>query len=319
MILPIPSIVTKLSEIALPSSPTESFVCVLASMNLLHYEEWKDTDAVRVLTYFLDTVVTDFLESLDRLHKTDRDAALYMHRAYNFAKKHRALGLGALGWHSYLQSNHLSFESQEAAKKNLEIHKHIEEHSWNASRELSQLFGEPELLAGYGRRNTTLTAIAPTKSSSFILGQVSPSIEPYVSNYFVDDKAKIKVTFKNPYLKSALESVYGKDTEEVWESIRKHDGSVQHLDFLTDYDKEVFKTYGEINQEAIINQAAVRQDYIDQSQSLNLMIGPTMSAKEINRLILHAHKLGIKSLYYQHSVSAAQELVRNTSCVACEG
>src|SRR5699024_2161548 len=162
------------SEIALHSSTSESFVCVLASMNLLHYEEWKNTDAVEVLTYFLDTVVTDFLNSIERLERTDRDAAIYMHRAYNFAKKHRALGLGALGWHSYLQSNHLSFESQEAAKKNLEIHKHIEEHSWNASRELSQLFGEPELLAGYGRRNTTLTAIAPTKSSSFILGQVSP-------------------------------------------------------------------------------------------------------------------------------------------------
>src|SRR5690625_841197 len=262
MILPIPSIVTKLSEIALPSSPTESFVCVLASMNLLHYEEWKDTDAVRVLTYFLDTVVTDFLESLDRLHKTDRDAALYMHRAYNFAKKHRALGLGALGWHSYLQSKMIPFESLDASKYNAWIFRDIQQKALKASKELAELFGEPEVLKGYGRRNSTLTAVAPTTSSAFIFGQVSQSIEPIWSNTYVKDVAKAKVTIRNPYLKEVL-AKYGKDNRETWNDIRNHDGSVQHLDFLSDHEREVFKTFSEIDQYVVIDQAAIRQQFIE--------------------------------------------------------
>lgn len=305
------------SEICLNSNEQESFVCVLSSMNLLHYDEWKDTDAVETMVYFLDSVVTEFLNRLDEYKETDPELFNGMKRAYNFAKNQRALGLGVLGWHSYLQSNHLPFDSQEAAKKNLEIAKLLKQKSYKASEELAEQFGEPELLKGYGRRNTTLLAIAPTKSSSFILGQVSQSIEPEMSNYYVKDVAKSKITVKNKYLKHLLQ-LYAQDTREVWESIREADGSVQHLDFMTDEDKEVFKTFGEIDPYAIINQAAVRQQYIDQSQSLNLMIGPSMTAKEINQLYLTAHEMGIKTLYYQFSTSAAQELARNKGCQACE-
>lgn len=305
------------SEINLSSNEQEAFVCVLSSINLLHYDEWKDTDAVETMVYFLDSVVTEFLNRLDEYKETDPELFDGLKRAYNFAKNQRALGLGVLGWHSYLQSNHLPFDSQEAAKKNLEIAKLLKQKSYKASTELAERFGEPKLLKGYGRRNTTLLAIAPTKSSSFILGQVSQSIEPEMSNYYVKDVAKSKITVKNKYLKKLLQ-LYAQDTREVWESIREADGSVQHLDFMTDEDKEVFKTFGEIDPYAIINQAAVRQQYIDQSQSLNLMIGPSMTAKEINQLYLTAHEMGIKTLYYQFSTSAAQELARNKGCQACE-
>jgi ribonucleoside-diphosphate reductase alpha chain len=164
-------------------------------------------------------------------------------------------------------------------------------------------------------------AIAPTKSSSFILGQVSQSIEPEFSNCYVKDLAKMKVTIKNPYLKKLLQEK-DQDKPEVWESIKTRDGSVQHLEFLTQEEKEVFKTFSEINPYNIIDQAAVRQQYIDQSQSLNLMLDPDMSVREINQLYLYAHEMGIKNLYYSYSMSAAQSLTRKrvmtTECAACE-
>lgn len=293
------------SEIALPSSEDESFVCVLSSMNLLHYDEWKTTDAVEVLTYFLDSVVTEFINK-----------AQHIERAVRFAMNHRALGIGALGWHSYLQSRDIPFESKEAAKKNLEVFNVIGSRSRWASERLANIFGAPPVMVGRGLRNATTTAVAPTKSSSFILGQVSASIEPEMSNYYVKDLAKMKVVIKNKYLEETLKG-YGMDTEEVWNSIRDHDGSVQHLEWLLPHHKEIYKTFGEINQEAIINQVATRQSYIDQSQSLNLMIGPSMSVKEINKLYIHAWRMGVKSLYYQFSTSAAQEMARNQECVAC--
>jgi len=186
------------------------------------------------------------------------------------------------------------------------------------------LFGEPEYLKGYGRRNVTLNAIAPTTSSAFILGQVSQSIEPIWSNYYVKDVAKSKVTIKNPVLKQLLVEL-GKDTKAVWNTIKKHDGSVQHLDFLSDIQRDVFRTFAEINQSSIINQAAVRQDYIDQSQSLNLMVSPGMPTKDVNKLHIDAWKLGVKTLYYQHSMNSAQAFARkklnlnDLQCVACEG
>lgn len=158
------------------------------------------------MVYFLDTVVTEFI------NKTENSQ--YHKRARQFAMRHRALGLGVLGWHSYLQSNMISFESRTAAKKNLEIAKTLREKTYKASAELARTFGEPELLKGYGRRNTTLMAIAPTKSSSSILGQVSQSVEPEFSNYYVKDLAKTKTTIKNPYLKKVLEGI-GKDTDQV--------------------------------------------------------------------------------------------------------
>ena len=302
------------SEIALPSSPEETFTCVLSSLNLLKWDEIVDTDAVQVLIMFLDTVVSEFIE------KTS--GKRYFERAHRFAVRHRALGAGVLGWHSYLQSKMIAFESAEAAKLNLLIAKTIRERADSASYDLARMFGEPELLKGYGRRNTTLLAIAPTKSSSFILGQVSQSIEPEFSNCYVKDLAKSKTTIKNPYLIKLLQDK-GQDTHEVWESIKNMDGSVQHLTILTQEEKEVFKTFAEINPEAIITQASVRQTYIDQAQSINLMLDPDTPVKEINALYLLAWELGIKSLYYSFSMSKAQSLTRkrvmSQGCAACEG
>ena len=206
-----------------------------------------------------------------------------MEKAYNFAKRQRALGLGVLGWHSLLQSKRLAFDTKESAKLNVEVFKLIKEKSYKASEELAKYFGEPEYLEGYGRRNVTLNAIAPTTSSAFILGQVSQSIEPIWSNCYVKDVAKLKVTIKNPVLKKLLQEL-GKDTKQVWDSIKKNDGSAQHLDFLSTEQKDVFRTFAEINQASIINQAAIRQDFIDQSQSLNLMVSPEMPTKDVNKL-----------------------------------
>ena len=253
------------SEIALHNSEEESFVCVLSSMNALHYDEWKDTDAVETMTYFLDAVVTEFLTKIEDL-KSDGSiegnrAFFYLEKAYNFAKRQRALGLGVLGWHSLLQSKGLGFDTKESARLNVEVFKNIKEKSYNASSELAEKFGEPEYLKGYGRRNVTLNAIAPTTSSAFILGQVSQSIEPIWSNCYVKDVAKMKVTIKNPILKTLLLEI-GKDTKEVWDTIKKKDGSVQHLDWLSDLEKDVFKTAFEIPQEAILRQASARQRYI---------------------------------------------------------
>lgn len=301
------------SEICLPTSDEISFVCCLSSMNLRHYREWKDTDAVETLTMFLDTVISDFLERLEGMRDSDdphkQSAFYFMQRAYKFAKEHRALGLGVLGWHTFLQENNIAFESSEATQLNNEIFKLIHEKTYSASKAMAQEYGEPELLKGYGRRNTTLMAIAPTTSSAFILGQVSQSIEPIMSNAFVKDVDKMKVTIKNVTLEKLLEEK-GLNTTEVWTKIRDNDGSVQSLDELTEHEKKVFRTFSEIDQKAIIDQAADRQKYIDQAQSLNLMIDPAMPAKELNTLYMYAWEKGVKTLYYQHSMNAAQQFGR---------
>ena len=301
------------SEILLPSHEHWTVVCNLSSMNLLYYEEWRDTDAVETLVYFLDAVMGDFLDRLEglrdsgELHK--KQAFLFMERSYNFAKANRAIGLGVLGWHSLLQSKMTSFESIEAQGLNEEIFKNLHRQCYDASEKLAKEYGEPEILEGYGRRNTTLLAIAPTTSSAFILGQVSQSIEPLWSNCYVKDIDKMKITIKNPLLEKLLEEK-SVNTREIWQSIRENDGSVQHLSELTDYEKEVFKTFAEIDQKIVIEQAAERQKYIDQGQSLNLMIDPATPAKEMNALYLHAWKRGIKTFYYQHSMNAAQQFGR---------
>jgi ribonucleoside-diphosphate reductase alpha chain len=240
-----------------------------------------------------------------------------MKRAYDFAKDHRALGLGVLGWHSFLQSKLLPFNSQKAYSFNSEIFKFIKEKSYDASNQLAKIFGEPKVLKGMGRRNTTLNAIAPTTSSAFILGQVSQGIEPIWSNIYVKDIAKTKSTIKNTFLVELLKGK-NKNTQEVWSSIRDKDGSVQHLDFLSDKEKDVFKTYAEIDQMDIIYQAANRQSHIDQGQSVNLMIHPDMSTKEINKIYISAWQLGLKSLYYQHSMNAAQQFKQKKECASCE-
>ena len=299
------------TEIMLPASDEESFVCCLSSMNLLYFDEWKHTDAPELLTQFLDAVMSEFIEKSAEIP--------FLDRAHRFAKRHRALGLGVLGWHSYLQANRIAFDSFAAMQKNNEIFQLLQEKTLTASKALAAKFGEPELLQGYGRRNTTLLSIAPTKSSSFILGSVSPSVEPFKSNYHVKDLAKIKTTYKNPFLVELLKEK-GIDNEKTWESILLNDGSVQHLAALNDEEKEIYKTFAEISQLAIIQQAAQRQKYIDQGQSINVMIHPETPTRDINQLYLTAAELGLKSIYYQHSMSAAQRFNRNLlNCSSCEG
>lgn len=298
------------SEIALPSSEDESFVCNLASMNLLKYDEWKDTDAVETMIWFLDAVMEEYIEKTQNIP--------FMESAYNFASRWRALGLGQLGWHSYLQSKMIPFESFEAHLLTTEISKFIDDKAREASQELAKEYGEPEGMLGYGMRNLTTCAIAPTTSSSFILGQVSPSIEPLASNYFTKDLAKGKFTYKNPYLLNVLET-HGKNDQETWVDILKHGGSVQHLDFLSENEKNVFKTFSEISPLIIVQQAGARQKYIDQAQSLNILIHPDVPAKDVNQLIIEGWKLGVKTFYYQRSANPAQELVRDImNCAACE-
>lgn len=312
------------SEIALPSSERWSFVCDLSSMNVVHYDEWKNTDAVEIMTYFLDAVMQEFIDKLaiyrDSSNPRKQQIFSFMERSYTFAVENRAIGLGVLGRHSYLQSNMIPLESKEAAKKNTEIFKFIKEKAYAASAAMAEEYGECEVTKGYGRRNATLLAVAPTTSSAFILWQVSQSIEPVWSNYYVKDVAKAKVTIKNKYLETLLETK-GHNTREVRKSIQMRDGSVQHLDILDDHEKSVFKTFQEIDQKVIVEQAATRQAYIDQAQSLNLAINPKTPVKEINQLYLYARKLWVKTLYYQHSVNAAQEFGRNkelTNCETCE-
>jgi ribonucleoside-diphosphate reductase alpha chain len=299
------------SEIFLPSSADESFVCCLSSLNLLWWEEIKDTDAVETMVMFLDAVMSEFIEK-------NADSNL-MKAAYNFAKNHRALGMGVLGYHSYLQSKMIAWESMDAHFENLEIFSEIRKRADKATEELAQMFGEPEVLKGYGRRNTTTLAVAPTTSSAFILGQVSPSIEPLNSNYFVKNLAKGKFTYKNPHLIELLKSK-DKNTKDVWKDILSHGGSVQHLDFLTQEERDIFKTFAEISQKEIIVQAAQRGNYIDQGQSLNVMIPAGTKPKEINQLMIFAWEQGIKSLYYQRSSNPSQDLARSImNCKSCEG
>ena len=298
------------SEIMLPSTAEESFICCLSSMNLELYDEWKDTNAVKLAIYFLDAVLSEFIE------KTEGN--YYLSAARNFAIRHRALGLGVLGYHSYLQRNMIPFESMEAKMFNAKVFKQIQEQSLAASKELANIYGEPELLKGYGVRNATTMAIAPTTSSSAILGQTSPGIEPFASNYYKAGLAKGNFIRKNKYLAKLLEEK-GLDTEDVWRDIMLNHGSVQHMTQLTQEEKDVFKTFKEISPLEIVTQAAQRQQYIDQAQSLNLNIPSSMPIKDVNKVIIDAWKLGVKTLYYQRSQSVSKELVVNfMNCSSCE-
>lgn len=299
------------TEIALPDGPEESFVCDLSSANIVKYDEWKDTDMIEVLTYLLDAVMTEFIRKA-------RDVP-FMERSVRFAERHRALGIGWVGYHSYLQSKMIPFESMEAKRENVKIAKTIQEQAHAASRKLALEYGEPEVCRGYGKRNATSTAIAPTKSSSFILEQISEGIELNHSNIDIKDRAKGKYTVKNRYLEALLESK-GRNDRATWESITKRGGSVQHLDCLNAHEKAVFKTFAETSQMEVVQQAAQRQPYLDQGQSLNLMIGPGTPARDINKLLLEGHKLGLKSFYYHFGQNAAQNFARNIlTCSSCEG
>ena len=294
------------SEIQLPTDSFNSFVCCLGSLNLLHWDEIKDTDAIETYVLFLNAVMDEFIKKASVLPG--------MKRAYRFASQHRAIGLGVMGYHSLFQSKLIEFESLEAKGLNSIIFKTIKEKSEEASKWLHTAKGVNCIREGFA--NSTLMAIAPTKSSSFIHGAVSMGIEPIKSNYFIKDLAKSKTIYKNPFLEAELEK-YEMNTPKNWESILKKDGSVQHLNFPT---KAVFKSFIEITPKELILQAAQRQEFIDQSQSLNLMIHPSVSAKDINALYLYAHEEGVKTLYYQFSQSSAQAFSRNIlECASCEG
>ncbi len=299
------------SEIMLPSNFDESFICCLSSMNLELYDEWKDTNAVQLAVFFLDAVLQEFIA------KTEGN--YYLKSANTFAKRHRAIGIGAMGWHSYLQKNRIPFEGLRAKQLTTTIFSHIKEAAEAASKELANIYGEPEVLKEYGRRNTTLLSIAPTTSSSAILGQTSPGIEPFSSNYYKAGLSKGNFIRKNKYLKQLLIDK-GIDNEETWRSIMLNQGSVQHLAELTDEERAVFKTFKEISQLEIIQQASIRQKYVDQSQSLNLNIPSNLPIKDVNKLLIEAWKLGIKTLYYQRSQSVSKDfVVKNlVSCLSCE-
>jgi len=298
------------TEICQPDNKHEAFVCDLASPNILYRDEWKDTDMLLVLTYFLDAVMEEFIRKTADLR--------FMRRAHDFAKRHRALGIGQLGWHSYLQSKMIPFESMEAKLLNVEIARDIKDKVYEASGQLAREYGETTLTKGFGRRNTVLLAIAPTKSSSFILQQVSEGIEPQKSNYYIKDLQKGKFTIKNPYLLKLLKEK-DKDSDEIWDSILLNKGSIQHLEFLNQREKDVFKTLREISPMEIIIQAAQRQKYIDQSQSLNILIPNDTPIKDVNKLLITAWELEIKTLYYQYNESCSQELGRSIlSCSSCE-
>lgn len=304
------------SEIALPSSLKESFICCLCSMNLELYDEWKDTDAVRLAIFMLDAILSEFID------KTKDN--YYLKPAHDFAKRHRALGLGVLGWHSYLQKNMIPFGHPLNIGLTNKIFGDIESKALKASEELADIYGHAPIFNESKnpdikkRRNTTVMAIAPTTSSSSILGQVSPGIEPYASNYYKAGLAKGNFIRKNKYLEALLESK-GLNTEDTWRVIMKNHGSVSTVEGLTDDEKDVFKTFQEISQMDIIMQAAARQKYIDQAQSLNLMIPPTLPVKDVNKLMITAWQEGVKTLYYQRSSSMAKELLSNiVKCSGCE-
>ena len=300
-----------ISEIALHSSEEESFVCCLSSLNLAQWDEMESTDAVGTLVEFLDAVMEEYIQ------KT-KDVPL-MKSAHTFAVNQRALGVGVLGWHSYLQENMIAFDSLKAKGINHTIFKTIRERADQATIDLAVKLGEPPMLKGYKRRNITTLALAPTTSSSFILGQVSPSTEPLNSNYFTKDLAKGRFTYINPVLKSLLIEK-GCDTAEIWRSILEKGGSVQHLNQLTLQEREVFKTFGEISQREIVIQAIQRQKFIDQGQSLNLMIPPQTNPKEVSDLLIYGWENGIKGFYYQRSANPSQELARSINeCASCEG
>lgn len=299
------------SEIALSSDNLESFVCCLSSVNLVYYDEWKDTELIETMVYFLDSVMTEFIEKSRFIP--------FLDKAVRFAENQRALGLGVLGWHSYLQKNMIPLESIQARAINKIMFKDLGTKSKAASEKMAYLFGTSDFMDGTGRRHSTLNAIAPTKSSSFILGQVSMGIEPIKSNYFIKDLAKSKTIYKNPYLAELLESK-SKNTDDVWDSILKKDGSVQHLDFLTEDEKNVFKTFMEVSQLELVIQNADRQKFIDQGISFNLSIHPSTAVKDINKVIIEGWKLGMKTFYYQFSENSAQAFNRDiVSCVNCEG
>ena len=301
------------SEITLHTDEEHSFICCLSSLNLAKYDEWKNTDVVETAIYFLDGVMQEFID------KTEGKEA--MKRTYRHAVKGRALGLGVMGWHTFLQKKDLPFNSIASTAWTHTIFSQIKLKAESASRQLAQEYGEPLWCRGTGMRNTHLLAVAPTVSNSRI-GGCSAGIEPQPANVYTFNGAKGTFIVKNPELIKRLKKT-GHDTEKVWDQILVDNGSVQNLssEILNEEDKEVFLTFSEINQLGLVQQAALRQKYIDQTQSLNLCFDPTDSPRWINQVHLEAWKLGVKTLYYLRTDSVIKGDLgsRMAECSGCEG
>ena len=301
------------TEITLHTDEEHSFICCLSSLNLSKYDEWKETDVVEIATYFLDGVMQEFID------KTNGKEA--MKRTHKHAKKGRALGLGVMGWHTFLQKKNLPFNSIASTAWTHTIMSKIRSEAEAASRKLAQEYGEPLWCKGTGMRNTHVLAIAPTVSNSRI-GGCSAGIEPQPANVYTFNGAKGTFIVKNPELEKLLIEK-DKNTSKVWDQILSDEGSVQNLpaDVLSEDEKEVFLTFAETNQLALVQQAAIRQKYIDQTQSLNLAFSPTDSPKWINQVHMESWKLGIKTLYYLRTDSVIKGDLgsRMASCVSCEG
>jgi ribonucleoside-diphosphate reductase alpha chain len=301
------------TEITLHTDEEHSFICCLSSLNLAKYDEWKDTDLVETSVYFLDGVMEEFIQ------KTNGKESMI--RSHRHAKKGRALGLGVMGWHTFLQQKNLPFNSIASTAWTHTIFSQIKMQAEAASRKMAMEYGEPAWCKGTGMRNTHLLAIAPTVSNSRI-NSCSAGIEPQPANVYVFNGAKGTFIVKNPELEAVLEKK-GHNTGKVWDQILADNGSVQNLphEILADDEKEVFLTFPEINQLALVQQAAVRQRYIDQTQSLNLSFDPTDSPKWINQVHMEAWKLGIKTLYYLRTDSVIKGDLgsRTVDCVSCDG
>ncbi len=310
------------SEITLHTDESHSFVCCLSSLNLAKYDEWKGTNLIYDATWFLDGVLEEFIQK--------SKGKVGFHNSVRSAEKGRALGLGVLGWHTYLQEKGLPFEGLLSQYETRKIFSQIKIESERASRALAETFGEPLWCVGTGLRNTHLRAIAPTVSNSKLSGNVSPGIEPWAANVFTEQSAKGTFIRKNPTLKKILRK-HKLDNEKIWNQILKDGGSIQGikaLDKITSgpHDipiKEIFKTFKEINQLELINQAGIRQQYIDQSVSLNLAFPSVATPKWINKVHFEAWKKGIKTLYYTRTESVLRgdiaEQAMDDSCLSCDG
>ena len=302
------------TEITLFTDEEHSFICCLSSLNLAKYDEWKDTDTVEIATWFLDGVMQEFIDK-----SNGKDSLL---RTHNHAKKGRALGLGVMGWHTFLQQKGLPFNSIASTAHTHNIFSDIKNKAERASRDLAQEYGEPMWCRGTGMRNTHLLAIAPTVSNSVITGGISAGIEPLPANIYTFNGAKGTFIRKNKVLEALLESKK-ENKNKWWDQMLADGGSVQNLPdtVLSPDEKELFLTFPEINQLELVRQAAIRQRYLDQTQSLNLSFDPNDSPKWINQCHIEAWKLGIKTLYYLRTDSVIKGDLgsRMADCVSCDG
>ena len=302
------------TEITLFTDEEHSFICCLSSLNLAKYDEWKDTDTVEMSTLFLDGVMQEFIDK-----SQGRDS---LKRTHNHAKKGRALGLGVVGWHTFLQQKGMPFNSIASTAYTHNIFSNIKNKAEKASLDLAREYGEPVWCKGTGMRNTHLMAIAPTVSNSVILGGISAGIEPLPANIYTFNGAKGTFIRKNKVLEGILESKK-ENKNKWWDQMLEDGGSVQNLpdNVLTPDEKELFLTFPEINQLELVRQAAIRQRYLDQTQSLNLSFDPSDSPKWINQVHMEAWKLGIKTLYYLRTDSVIKGDLgsRQADCISCDG